>query len=148
MELSKLNQERIALASGRDLNVSFKKMVELCTAIRGLKLKDAKKLLEDVIAKRKKVPYTRFIRKKAHHSDVEGYATGGYPVKAAKTLLKVLDNAENNAENKGLDTSRTYIRYAVAQKGYKIRKYIPRAFGRSTPYFRQLTHVEIVVEER
>ncbi|RLF15468.1 MAG: 50S ribosomal protein L22 [Thermoprotei archaeon] len=143
-----LDPERSALASGRDLRVSFKKMVELCSAIRGLKLEDAIKLLEDVIAMRRMVPFRRFKRKRAHHGSIDGYPAGGYPVKAAKELLKVLRNAENNAENKGLDTSRLYVVHAAAQKGFKIRKYIPRAFGRATPYFQELVHVEVAVAER
>ena len=28
-----------------------------------------------------------------------------------------------------------------------IRNYIPRAFGRSSPYFHHLTHIEVAVEE-
>ena len=74
--------------------------------------------------------------------------TGGYPVKASKYILKVLENAEANAESKGLDITRLRIIHAAAQKGLVIKKYIPRAFGRSSPYFRRLTHVEIVVEEQ
>ncbi len=143
-----LDPDRTSLASGRDLRVSFKKMVELCAAIRGLKLDEAIKLLEDVIAKKRMIPFRRFRRKRAHHGSVNGHPAGGYPVKAAKELLKVLRNAENNAENKGLDTSRLYVKHAAAQKGMKIRKYIPRAFGRATPYFQELCHVEVALEER
>lgn len=143
-----LDPERTALASGRDLRVSFKKMVELCAAIRGRKLDEAMKLLEDVVAMRRMIPFRRFRRKRAHHGSIDGHPSGGYPVKAARELLKVLRNAENNAENKGLDTSRLYVVHAAAQKGTRIRKYIPRAFGRATPYFQELTHVEVAVAER
>lgn len=143
-----LDPDRTCLASGRDLRVSFKKMVELCAAIRGLRLDEAKKLLEDVIAKRRMIPFRRFRRKRAHHGSIDGHPSGGYPVRAAKELLKVLHNAENNAENKGLDLSRLYVKHAAAQKGMKIRKYVPRAFGRATSHFQELCHVEIALEER
>ncbi|RLF11006.1 MAG: 50S ribosomal protein L22 [Thermoprotei archaeon] len=146
--VKELDPDKTCLASGRDLRVSFKKMVELCASIRGLKLEEAEKLLEDVIAKRRMIPFRRFKKKRAHHGSIDGYPAGGYPVKAAKELLKVLKNAENNAENKGLDASRLYVKHAAAQKGFKIRKYIPRAFGRATPYFQELTHVEVALEER
>jgi large subunit ribosomal protein L22 len=146
--ITSLDPDRTCLASGRDLKVSFKKMVELCTAVRGLKLEEAKKLLEDVAAKRRMIPFRRFNRKRAHHGSVNGHPAGGYPVKAARELLKVMRNAENNAENKGLDTSKLYVKHAAAHKGLKIRKYIPRAFGRATPFFQELVHVEVALEER
>ncbi|NHW44659.1 MAG: 50S ribosomal protein L22, partial [Candidatus Verstraetearchaeota archaeon] len=52
-----------------------------------------------------------------------------------------------NAENKGLDVERLVIVHAAAHKGPVIRKYIPRAFGRATPFFQQLVHIEVAVKE-
>ena len=72
---------------------------------------------------------------------------GRYPVKAAQNVLNILLNAENNAEFKGLDLDRVRVIHAATSLGRKIKKYIPRAFGRSSPYFKTLTHVEIVLEE-
>jgi large subunit ribosomal protein L22 len=69
-------------------------------------------------------------------------------VKAAKAVLKVLLNAEANAEYKGLDVSRLWVVHAAAHKGMKIKSYIPRAFGRASPWFEQLVHVELGLEER
>lgn len=140
--------EKTGIASGRDLRVSFKKMVELCAYIRGLSLDEAKRLLEEVAEKRRMIPYRRFRRKRAHHGSVNGYPSGGYPVKAARLLLKVIRNAEANAETKGLDTSRLVVKHIAAQKSFKIKKYIPRAFGRSSPYFQELVHVEVALVEK
>lgn len=134
-----------AIASGRDLRVSYKDTVEVLDAIRGRKLEEAKRILEDVIAMRRPVPYRRFHGKVGHR---KGMGPGRFPVKAAKAVLRVLENAEANAEFKGLDTSRLWVVHAAAHKGPKIRSYMPRAFGRATPWFEQLVHVEIALEER
>ena len=143
-----LDPDRTALASGRNLRISYKHAVEICDAIRGMRLDQAMEFLEDVIAKRRAVPFRRFHGKVAHRRGLEGWPAGRYPVKAAKAILKVLENAQANAEYKGLDTSRLQIVHIAAQKGIKIRKFIPRAFGRATPFFSQLTHIEVAVEER
>lgn len=144
----RLDPSRTAIAAGRDLRISFKHAVEICNCIRGLHLDEARRFLEDVIAMRRPVPFRRFHGKVAHRRELQGWPAGRYPVKAAKAILEVLRNAEANAEYKGLDTSRLWVVHASAHKGTKIRKYIPRAFGRATPYFQDLVHVEIALEER
>ncbi|MGQ4914941.1 MAG: 50S ribosomal protein L22 [Candidatus Asgardarchaeia archaeon] len=145
-----LDPETTAKASGRDLRISYKKAVEVCRTIKGMKLIDAEEFLERVIEMKEMVPYRRYFKSGGHHANKLRrwkWHTGGYPVKAAKHILKVLKNVEANAEVKGLDISRVRIIHAAAHKSMKIKKFIPRAFGRSSPYFKQLTHVEIVVEE-
>ena len=72
---------------------------------------------------------------------------GRYPVKAAKYILKVLRNARNNAENQGLDPEKLVIVHAAAHKGRYLKRYMPRAFGRSTPWFSTTTNFEVVVKE-
>ena len=146
--VKEVSRELTAKASGRDLRISFKHAVEICREIRGMRLKDAMRFLEDVIKKKRPVPFRRYHGKVAHKRGLSGWPAGRYPVKAAREILKVLKNALANARFKGLDEDRLYIIHAQAQQGPRIRKYIPRAFGRSTPYFDQLTHVEIIVEER
>jgi large subunit ribosomal protein L22 len=68
-------------------------------------------------------------------------------VKAAQKVLQVLENAEANAEYKGLDMERLKIIYASAHPGMKIKRYIQRAFGRSTPRFKTLCHIELILEQ-
>jgi len=143
-----LDPARTAIASGRDLRISYKHAVEICSALKGLHIDKARQLLEDVIAMKRPIPFRRYFGKVGHRRGLSGWAAGRYPVKAARAILEVLNNAEANAEYKGLDTSRLWIVHAAAHKGIKIRKYIPRAFGRATPYFQELVHVEIALEER
>ncbi|MCX8180671.1 MAG: 50S ribosomal protein L22 [Thermofilaceae archaeon] len=140
-----LDPARTAMASGRDLKVSYKATVEILNVIRGKKLEEAKSFLNEVIQLSKPVPYKVYNKKVGHR---RGMGPGRYPVKAARAVLKVLQNAEANAEYKGLDTSRLWVVHAAAHKGMKFKSYMPRAFGRATPLFRELVHVEIGLEER
>lgn len=139
--------EKTAIASGRDLRISPKHAREICVAIRGLKLEDAKKLLEEVAEGRKPIAFRRHHGKVGHRRGLQGWYAGRYPKKASKTILKVLEALEANASEKGLDSDRLKIVHAAAQRGPKIRKYMPRAFGRSTPYFQELTHIELAAVE-
>ncbi|MDG6220798.1 MAG: uL22 family ribosomal protein, partial [Candidatus Thermoplasmatota archaeon] len=52
--------EKHAKAIGRDLNISPKKAVEVCRALRGKMVPDAKEYLEDVIDMKRPVPYYRY----------------------------------------------------------------------------------------
>ncbi|RLE94940.1 MAG: 50S ribosomal protein L22 [Thermoprotei archaeon] len=143
-----LDPVRTAIAAGRDLRISYKHAVEICHFIRNRKLEEAKKILVDVIKMKQAIPFRTYKKKVPHHKAVDKWPAVRWPVKAAKAILEVLKNAEANAAYKGLDTSNLYVVHAAAHKSIKIRKYIPRAFGRATPYFQQLVHVEIALEER
>lgn len=139
-----LDPERTVKASLREVDVSPKFSREVCKAIVGLKLEEAKKLMEDVINKRRMVPYRRYRKKRAHKGSVKG--PGGYPIKIAKKMLKLLESLEANAEFKGLSPENIRIIHAAAHKGRTIKKYIERAFGRASPYNKTLVHIEVVGE--
>ena len=137
--------ERSARAFGHELHISAKHSQNIMKVIRGKTVSQAKQLLEDVIALRKAIPFT------THNDDVShrrGMGPGAYPQKASQHILTVLKNAENNAEYKGLDAESMIITHASAYRGRKIRGFMPRAFGRSSPKNKQTTNVEIIVEEK
>ena len=134
-------------ASRREADVSPKAAREVCRAIKGMTIPEARRFLEDVIDKKKPVAYRRYKRETPHRRGLVGFHAGGYPVKAAKEVLKTLDNLEANADFKGLDTERIRIIHAAAQRGFKVKSYMPRAFGRSSPSFNTLTHIELVGKE-
>lgn len=142
-----LDPKTTVKASGRELRISHKSAREVCNTIKGMMLTEAKKYLRAVIAKKKFVPFKRYVKKAGHHRGLEKAYAGRYPVKAAIEVLKVLKNAEANAENKGLDAERLKIIHACAYPGMKIKRYMPRAFGRSSPKIETLTHVEIALQE-
>jgi large subunit ribosomal protein L22 len=143
-----LNPEKTAKASGREIRVSHKHAREVCKTIRGMMLSNAKTYLRDVIEKKKAVPFRRFKKKLGHRHGLLKASAGRYPVKTAQQVLKVVEGAEANAENKGLDVDRLRIIHAAAYPGMKIKRYMPRAHGRSSPKYETTTHIEIVLDEK
>ena len=143
-----LDPEKTAKASGRELKVSHKAAREICKAIKGMMLNDAKQYLRDVAAKKKAVPYTRYNKKLPHRHGLVKTFAGRYPIKASQQILDVLASAQSNAENKGLDVDRLRIIHAAAYQGIKQKRYLRRAQGRSSPKFDTTTHVEIVLDEK
>ncbi|RLG60661.1 50S ribosomal protein L22 [Candidatus Geothermarchaeota archaeon] len=140
-------EERIAKASLREVSISPKAAVEVCREIKGMTLDKARRYLEEVVEMKRPVPFKRSVKHIGHRRELQGWKIGRYPVKVAKYMLKLLDNLENNAINKGLDPSRLRIIHAATLCGRKVKKYIPRAFGRSTPYFDTLVHIEMIARE-
>jgi len=142
-----LDPDKTVKASGRDLRVSHKATREVCKTIKGMKLDEAKDFLQKVVLKRKPVPFRRFEKKAGHRHGLEKAYAGRYPVKAAQKVLEVLEGAEANAEYKGLNVEKLQIIHASAYPGMKIKRYIPRAFGRASPRFETLCHIELVLEQ-
>ncbi len=70
------------------------------------------------------------------------------PKKGARIAENLLKSAIANAEQKGLDLDRLYIKKAVADRGPMFRKWLPRAHGRATMLRKRLSHLTIVLEER
>ncbi len=143
-----LDPEKTAKASGRELRVSHKHAREVCRTIKGMMLTNAKTYLRDVIDKKKAVPFRRHKKKLGHRHGIEKAFAGRYPVKTAQQILRVVEAAEANAENKGLDVDRLRIFHAAAYPGMKIKRFTPRAHGRTSPRYETTTHVEIVLEEK
>ena len=145
--ITDMDVEKTVKASGRELRISHKHAREVCKTIKGMNLDQAKDYLQQVIQKKKPVPFRRFNKHVPHRHGLEKAFSGRYPVNAAQQILKVLEGAEANAEYKGLDMERLRIIHASTSQGMKIKRFIPRAFGRSSPRFRTLSHVELVLEE-
>jgi len=134
-------------ASSREVNVSPKFAREVCTAIKGMMLHQAQSYLEKVMKLEAAVPYRRYKKKVGHRSNLFEFNAGGYPVKAAKTVLGTLRNLEANAEFKGFDAERIIVQHASASRGRVIKDFVPRAFGRSSPNYHVLVHIELVGRE-
>ena len=142
-----LDVDRTAVATGRNLRISPKHAREICRELKGKYLETAQEYLEQVIAKERSVPFKRYRKKIPHRSDLLKWPAGRYPEKAAREILRVLENVEQNSSFKGLEVSRLKITHMAAQRGRKIKGFTPRAHGRSSPSFQTLTHVEVVVTE-
>lgn len=138
-------EEPCAKSLGKEMRASPKHAVEICRAIKGMKLARAKEYLQSVIDKKKPVPFKRHRKKLAHRRGAGG--SGRFPTKATRAILRVLKNAEANATYKGLDAEKLRIAHASAHKGITIPGFLPRAFGRATPFNKPLTNVEIILKE-
>ena len=143
-----LDPEKTVKASGREIRVSHKHAREVCRTIKGMTLTQAKNYLLDVAEKKKVVPFRRYQKKAGHHTGLVGAFAGRYPINAAQKIHKILQGAQANAENKGLDIDRLQIIHAAAYPGMKVKRFTPRAHGRASPKNDILTHVEIVLAEK
>jgi len=145
----KYDKERLAKASGRDLRIKPKHAREICAVIKGMNVDRAKRFLEEVINLKQSVPFRRHKKKLAHKKDLKQFKwyAGKYPQKAAARIYEILSSVESNGEYKGLDIDMCKIIHAAAHRGRIIKRYIERARGRSTAYFKHLTHIELVIYE-
>jgi large subunit ribosomal protein L22 len=90
------------------------------------------------------VPAVYHNRKRAHKTAI---GPGSYPQKTARYILKILKNAENNAEYKGFDIESMKIIHIAAYRGRIIKGFTPRAHGRATDKNTLTTNIEIIIEE-
>ncbi len=82
-------------------------------------------------------------------------AVRGLPVDKALTLLafqpragapllkKVLDSAVANADQKKLDLDSLVVADVQIDKAGMLKRYLPRAHGRATPFKKQLSHITV-----
>ncbi len=135
----------VARARGVEVPISPKKTYEILNAIRGLPVDRATTILEEAIALRHAIPFRRYNQETAHHT---GTGPGRYAKKVAANILKVLENARENAEYEGMDADRLFIKVAASSRGRIRKASMPRAHGRATAWNEQTTHIEIVLAER
>ena len=141
----KSDPENSSRAIGKEIDISPKKAVEVCRTIRGMKVTRAIDFLEKVESKDIPINYKRNLRGAAHKKG-KGNAGGGFPIKVASEISKVLLSAQANAEYKGLDPDEMYIKSATANKGRVTRGYMPRAHSRSSPFDHESVNIEIILE--
>ncbi|KAF3543757.1 hypothetical protein DY000_02008709 [Brassica cretica] len=106
---------------------------ETAHAIRKLPLNKAKRYLEDVIAHKQAIPFTRFCRgvgRTAQAKNRHSNGQGRWPAKSAQFVLDLLKNAESNAEVKGLDVDALFISHIQVNQAAKQRRRTYRAHGR------------------
>ena len=114
----------VARARAIELPVSPKKTYEVLNAIRGMPLDEARSFLEDVLEHRRAVPFRRYNQETAHH---RGTGPSRFPEKVCRQLIRLLDNAESNADYEGMDTDRLYVRVASSARGRIRKATMPRA---------------------
>lgn len=118
-------KERYAKAFGRNMRISGKNAVLICRVIRNKKLKVAKKLLEDLTAKRR---------------DLDGK----YYTTTVAGILNLLKSCEKNADFQNLDRERLFVHASAHQGSIMRRRRRKSAFGSRM----KMANVEIFLVER
>ncbi len=136
------DKKKMARACKRWVRISHKAASEVARHVAGMKVEKAKRFLMDIVKMRRAVPFRRYNSDLAHKP---GIGAGRYPVGVAREILDLVESAEKNAENLGLDVSRLYIRSLLVMKASTFRR--PRRSGLS-PHTRKNVHLSIVLEER
>ena len=118
---------KIAVARGTTAKVSLKDSRVLCKAIKGKRIEKARKLLEDLVKKRKSLD-------------------GKYYTKTSNKFLGILKTAGANAKNKNFTLEKLFIKNATADKGETTSRARTKWHLRGTKA--KSTNIEITVEER
>lgn len=118
-EQQKANSEKpkTAIARGVQIPISTKHAVMLARFIRYKPAAKAKRMLESVIDQKIAVPFPRFNFDLGHKKP--GLGPAQYPIKAASAMLSLLNSAEKNAANNGLDANSLVISACIANKGIR-----------------------------
>lgn len=125
-----------AKAVGKNLRVSWKHTTEVGRFVKGDSLDKAKEKLERVVEKDLAVPYTKFDSDAGHKS---GIGAGRYPVKSAEKVLELIEDAESNAEDQGINTDNLELKNIITNQG--------PTFSRRQEKLKS-AHVKIIVGER
>ena len=133
-----------AKAIGKEMPISPKFTREICGLVRGMKVNNAIRTLEGVIALETPVPLKRYNKRVSHK---QGVGPGRYPKKAAAAVLGVIKSAVANAEYKGLNTDDMVIRTISASRGRVTPGHMARAHGRATEWNQDTVNLEVIIQE-
>ncbi len=121
-------------AKGTYLPISFKQSVMIGRNIKGMNVKKAIQLLEEVSILKKPIKFMKFNKDMGHK---RGISAGRYPVKASKEIIKVLKNLIANATNMYFDEEDIMISKVIVNRAVSKEKMATRRLGKST-------HIEII----
>lgn len=133
------DREKMARAVGREMSISTKQSIEICSFLRDKNIEMAKSILNEAVLIKKPIPFKRFTNGVGHR---RGMASGRYCPKACGEILALIESAEINAQQKGIDTSSLVFAHISAQKAAKSMRY-SRHSGRRA----KNTHIEVVLKE-
>jgi len=143
------NEKITAKALSKNQPISLKYSTEICREIKGKPVKKVLAFLQRIADKEEFLPLRKYRKKVAHRKgEAKSFTkTGRYPVKAAKTFIKLIESAKANAVYKGLDEEKLIVLHAFASQGYSRRKMQPK--GRIAGKIRKAkaTHIEVVLLE-
>ncbi len=125
-----------AIVNGKGLGISTKHAINICRFIKGKRLDVAVQDLEQVLKKKKAIPF----RGEIAHKKGKGMMSGKYPEKASKQFIALIKSLIANANANGLELEKIKISEAVANRANRQL----HRFGRTQ--FKR-THVLLKAEE-
>lgn len=141
--------EKTARSRGDYLRVHYKNTRETAAAIRGMPLQKVYAYFDDIVDHKQAVPFRRHNGGVGRTQQVKRFGTtqGRWPVKSVKFLRTLLKNAEANADAKGLDLEKVFVRDIVVHQAPMFYRRTYRAHGRINPYRSSPCHIEIHLAE-
>ncbi|XP_049975910.1 60S ribosomal protein L17-like [Alexandromys fortis] len=123
----------------------------MAQAIKGMHIQKATKYLKDVTLKKQCVPFRWYNGGDSRCAQAKqwSWTQGWWPKKSVEFLLHMLENAESNAELKGLDVDSLVIEHIQVNKAPKMRRRAYRAHGRINPYMSSYPcHIKMILTEK
>jgi len=144
------NPAKSSRARANNVRVHFKNTVETAAAIKGMRLGRAKRYLKAVIRQKECIPFRIFKGGVGRTSQAKQFKTsqGRWPKKSCISILKVLGDAENAAEMKGLNLKALRITHAQVSPAPKHRRRTYRAHGRINPFLSHPCHIQLILTEK
>jgi ribosomal protein L22 len=109
-ESPKVVKKDEATAIGKNLHASMKQCKYICKFIKKKSIDEAINYLNEVIKKKKLIPFKGEIP----HRHAEGIMSGRYPVNASKLIINVLKGLKGNVLANQMDLDKAKIYYASA----------------------------------
>lgn len=114
-----------------DQNVSYKDLTQVCRAIRGKPVEQARKQLEDAQAMVRPIPYGSHAKGVGHKS-ILGGKKGRFPKKECRLASKLLQAAVAAAQGKGLEPKSLIVIHACTYKQNVFPRYRREFAGSNT----------------
>ncbi|ELW69348.1 60S ribosomal protein L17 [Tupaia chinensis] len=144
------NPTRSCKSRGSNLCVHFKNTRETAQAIKGMHIQKATKYLKNVTLQKQCVPFCHYNGGVGRCAQAKqwGWTQGRWPKMSAEFLLHLLNNAESNAELKGLEVDSLVIGYIQVNKAPKMHHCTYRAHEKMNPYMSSPCHIEMILTEK
>lgn len=98
------------------INASYKQLSIVCNAIRYTRVSKAIDTIDNIISMRMPILFSKYNKHMGARHELHG-RKGAYPIKAAKEIRLVLQNAVANAQGKGIGSAdQMFIVHAAANK--------------------------------
>ena len=148
-----LEGSNLVTARAVNLDCHHKHCYHIAKAIRGMNAEEAVGYLEDVVQKKRAIPYQRRSRKGRGGNTMAGHrkgkmGPGKFPNKASKEFIKLINSAMDNARQRydTIDPEDMVITHVAAHRGQVAKNWRPRARGRATPSNHYQVNLEIFLE--